>query len=629
MATPPPAPYNLERTIPSLPIQERRLVIALDYGTTYTGIAYATPVGDRFTLSEIDVNGNWGLGQANHQKVPSVISYSDPSDSGEQQWGLSLSPDAIAMVHTKLELDFQTVYGELDLILESLDGMKNLNFAHVKASGGDPPYTYKSAEQIVTDYLTKVFEFLLQAVKKMTKTLRDTIPTDIAVTIPTGWSPKAMNSTYRALTQAGFNQTTFPRLKDIIFVTEPEAAAIFTAREEKLAMGREYLKERECFILCDCGGGTVDVVSYRVKRLQPNLELEQIGLPTGRKAGSIFIDRQFKHWLRGLIGDGNYQLLDPNAQQNKIGSHSTEGRAMRTLMKDFETLKRTFSKDKSDMHMELPYPLENLTIPGRVEGGEFTVTNKTMCAFFNVCIAQVFELVKGHIDQIDRAGARTKNIFLVGGFGASVYLREELDRTFRLRHIQLRKPEKSWTAVVRGAVICGIEKNTTQNLIKATPCRHSYGVSVSLLYSDVYHSQRDRVVDDVTKLSLASEQLLWLLNKGDLVRSNAPLKGEQEITISFNKIEPRKGTVTIYMYSDDTFRPESLRNSRDELTTAQIMQYDLTTVPLEKFESRRGPDRKTVYYAVLNLKMALEGESLGAEIWWKDTLLSKVGNIMY
>lgn len=43
-------------------------------------------------------------------------------------------------------------------------------------------------------------------------------------------------------------------------------------------------------------------------------------------------------------------------------------------MKDFETLKRTFSKDKSDMHMELPYPLENLNIPGRVEGGEFTIT---------------------------------------------------------------------------------------------------------------------------------------------------------------------------------------------------------------------------------------------------------------
>lgn len=66
-----------------------------------------------------------------------------------------------------------------------------------------------------------------------------------------------------------------------------------------------------------------------------------------------------------------------------------------------------------------------------------------------------------------------------------------------------------------------------------------------------------------------------------------------------------------------------------ELNTAQVMQYDLTTVPIEKFESRRGPDRKSVYYAVLNLKMALEGENLGAEIWWKDTLISKVGNIVY
>jgi hypothetical protein len=136
-------------------------------------------------LNEIDVNKNWGIGQANISKVPSVISYSDPTEFAEQQWGESLSPDAVAMVHTKLELDFQPVLGELDLILESLDGMKNLNFAHVKASGGDPPYTYKSSEQIVTDYLTKVFQWLLQAVKKMTKTLRDTISTDIVVTIPT------------------------------------------------------------------------------------------------------------------------------------------------------------------------------------------------------------------------------------------------------------------------------------------------------------------------------------------------------------------------------------------------------------------------------------------------------------
>jgi hypothetical protein len=40
----------------------------------------------------------------------------------------------------------------------------------------------------------------------------------------------AMNSTYRALMTAGFNAENFPRLQDIMFITEPEAAAQYTAR---------------------------------------------------------------------------------------------------------------------------------------------------------------------------------------------------------------------------------------------------------------------------------------------------------------------------------------------------------------------------------------------------------------
>jgi hypothetical protein len=40
----------------------------------------------------------------------------------------------------------------------------------------------------------------------------------------------AMNSTYRALIKAGFNRTSFPKLQDIMFITEPEAAALYTAR---------------------------------------------------------------------------------------------------------------------------------------------------------------------------------------------------------------------------------------------------------------------------------------------------------------------------------------------------------------------------------------------------------------
>jgi len=68
---------------------------------------------------------------ANHERVPSVISYSPPSHAQEQQWGADLSPNAVAMVHTKLALDIGDTSEELDLILDALDGMKNLQFQNV------------------------------------------------------------------------------------------------------------------------------------------------------------------------------------------------------------------------------------------------------------------------------------------------------------------------------------------------------------------------------------------------------------------------------------------------------------------------------------------------------------------
>jgi len=45
-----------ERYVEPVPERgESRLVIAIDYGTTYTGVAYATPTGNRAYLNEVDV----------------------------------------------------------------------------------------------------------------------------------------------------------------------------------------------------------------------------------------------------------------------------------------------------------------------------------------------------------------------------------------------------------------------------------------------------------------------------------------------------------------------------------------------------------------------------------------------
>ena len=53
-----------------------------------------------------------------------------------------------------------------------------------------------------------------------------------------------MNSTYRALTAAGFNTESFPKLEEVILVTEPEAAAQYTAKFVRDSIGYEFLKVR-------------------------------------------------------------------------------------------------------------------------------------------------------------------------------------------------------------------------------------------------------------------------------------------------------------------------------------------------------------------------------------------------
>ena len=157
-------------------------------------------------------------------------------------------------------------------------------------------------------------------------------------------------------------------------MAEPEAASYFTARDLQEGGASLRLDKNDCFILCDAGGGTVDVVSYQVKDTQPYLELEKATAPTSGKCGSAFIDTGFKRWLRDTIGGQNYAKIDPNNARQRISPHTAESGAMRELIKRFEDKKKQFSNSsQADIKIELPEPLKDLTIENRVHLGQLTI----------------------------------------------------------------------------------------------------------------------------------------------------------------------------------------------------------------------------------------------------------------
>ena len=155
-----------------------------NYAHIVAGVAYAVHDNSYPELSTIRTVTNWGDDMSNEVKVPSVISYSPSTHKREQQFGASLSPDAVTMVNTKLELEVQdTRLDELDLIIQVLAGMKNLNFEQVKHVQSNPGYTWKGPEDIVTDYLTKVFEHFEKATAYLAE-IKTNVPVDIVVTVP-------------------------------------------------------------------------------------------------------------------------------------------------------------------------------------------------------------------------------------------------------------------------------------------------------------------------------------------------------------------------------------------------------------------------------------------------------------
>jgi hypothetical protein len=56
------------------------------------------------------------------------------------------------------------------------------------------------------------------------------------------------------------------------------------------------------FVVCDAGGGTVDLITYEIARLN-KLELKEMTEGTGGKCGSSILNQRFRRYLKRTHGE--------------------------------------------------------------------------------------------------------------------------------------------------------------------------------------------------------------------------------------------------------------------------------------------------------------------------------------
>ncbi|KAF7866851.1 hypothetical protein EAF04_005692 [Stromatinia cepivora] len=239
------------------------------------------------------------------------------------------------------------------------------------------------------------------------------------VTLPAVWSEEAKDATLKAAKNAGLGK----RPGDEIYtIAEPEAAAIATLKEYAKSDALNPISCDENILICDCGGGTIDITTYTIQQVQLYLIFDELCVGIGGKCGATYIDRNLHSLLSKRFGSAFDDL--PFSQKGP-GSR---------FMTAFEILKRDFGRNDEREVGELG-PL-NLAFPESDHYDEedrlVLLTHEDMEDLFDPVIAEITSLVRELVKAAKAAKNATINrIILVGGFGESPHLNEQLKKWCR------------------------------------------------------------------------------------------------------------------------------------------------------------------------------------------------------
>lgn len=283
--------YNIDSTVTDM-----NLIIGIDFGTIYTGVAYSissTSGCDRLspqTLAEaealnekIKIIQSWpNMAQQIAEKVPSIVAYENGAMAA---WGAKVRPDhkkqiAVAYFKLGLEENVERHYGNEPSNLVSLLGSffayfklglkKNVEEFHENELSNSDSFLggflrnsnwhhealpNKNAVDFTTDYLTAIRKYVTEKAlpSHYGRNYFQKQHISYVLTVPVIWSDKAKDLMCQAALKAGIETD------KLALIDESEAAALYCC-----TMCTEVnLKDGDGFLVCDAGGCSV-VTSFSI-----------------------------------------------------------------------------------------------------------------------------------------------------------------------------------------------------------------------------------------------------------------------------------------------------------------------------------------------------------------------------
>ncbi|KAI0553202.1 hypothetical protein F4679DRAFT_600159 [Xylaria curta] len=464
------------------------LVVGIDFGTTYSGVSWlickpGSSPGQPEVVTLWETSHDIRRNNSDRSKVPSKVHY---DEKGELWWGFKIPAGAKTVEWFKL------------LLLNDADLQEHMkDSSHLHDARHSLLKLGKTPAQLIGEYLKVLWDHVLEQISRAKgKDLINGMLFHIVLTVPAIWADYARDRMREAAGIAGIFKSRDAGKTTLSFVSEPEAAAIATMPELE---DRTDLQVGDSFVVVDAGGGTVDIISYKINTVQP-LSVSECVEGEGALCGGTFLDKEFEAFLKNAVGEVSWNKMNESDIRRMMNNEWEHG------------IKEAFSGEPDYYTLELP---------GRTQIAQLRFSSKKVKPIFDKIVSQTGALLEKQITAVKVKTLRLpKLVILVGGFGRSPYmfnyLKGKVDNRVTILQARLEKP---WTAICRGAALFGAEISSgtddRQQLVRSRIARFNYGWAYRTPFIEGVHDPRDKTWHSFKKAWYADNQITWVVKRGE------------------------------------------------------------------------------------------------------------------
>nr|XP_043873838.1 heat shock 70 kDa protein 12A isoform X2 [Solea senegalensis] len=295
------------------------------------------------------------------------------------------------------------------------------------------------------------------------------------------------------------------------------------------------LEEGDRYVVVDCGGGTVDLTVHQIRL--PEGHLKELYKASGGPYGSIGIDYEFEKLLCKIFGQDfidTFKIKRPAAWVD--------------LMIAFESRKRAAAPERTNpLNINLPFSFidyykkfrghsvehalrkSNVDFVKWSSQGMLRMSPDAMNSLFKPTIDHIIQHLTELFDKPEVSDI--KFLFLVGGFAESPLLQQAVQNMLQGRS-RIIIPHDVGLTILKGAVLFGLDPS----VIKVRRSPLTYGVGVLNRFVEGKHPPEKLLVKDGTRWCtdvfdtfIAADQSVSL---GEMVkRSYTPAKPSQQVIV--------------------------------------------------------------------------------------------------